>query len=72
VKRALSHVDLEREVDRLKGRLEALGESDAPQSRSAVMLDLTEKARRAAATDATVMILGETDLATFCTSLLHS
>ncbi len=59
VKRALSHVELEQEVGRLKGRLEALGESDAPQTRSAVMLDLTEKARRAAATDATVMILGE-------------
>ncbi len=59
VKRALSHVELEREVGRLKGRLEALGESDRPQTRSAVMLDLTEKARRAAATDATVMILGE-------------
>ena len=59
VKRALSHADLEHEVERLKGRLEALGESDHPQSRSAVMLDLTDKARRAAATDATVMILGE-------------
>ena len=60
VKRALSHVELEQEVGRLKGRLEALGESDAfAQTRSAVMLDLTEKARRAAATDATVMILGE-------------
>jgi DNA-binding NtrC family response regulator len=50
VKRALAHAELEQE---------ALGESDQPQSRSAVMLDLTEKARRAAATDATVMILGE-------------
>jgi DNA-binding NtrC family response regulator len=59
VKRALSHADLEHEVERLKGRLEALGESDHPQSRSAVMLNLTDKARRAAATDATVMILGE-------------
>ena len=59
VKRALSHAELEHEVDRLKGRLAALGESDQPQSRSAVMLELTEKARRAAATDATVMILGE-------------
>lgn len=59
VKRALSHVALEQEVDRLKGRLEALGESEQPQSRSAVMLELTSRARRAAATDATVMILGE-------------
>ncbi len=59
VKRALSHSELEQEIDRLKGRLESLGESDHPQSRSAVMLDLTDKARRAAATDATVMILGE-------------
>lgn len=59
VKRALSHSELKQEVERLKGRLEALGETDHPQSRSAVMLGLTEKARRAAATDATVMILGE-------------
>ena len=59
VKRALSHAELEHEVDRLKGRLAALGESDQPQSRSAAMLELTEKARRAAVTDATVMILGE-------------
>ncbi|MDR3703682.1 MAG: sigma-54 dependent transcriptional regulator [Candidatus Sulfopaludibacter sp.] len=59
VKRALSHVELEQEVGRLKGRLEALGETDHPQTRSAAMLDLTGKARRAAATDATVMILGE-------------
>ena len=59
VKRALSHVELEQEVGRLKGRLEALGESDHPQSRSAAMLEITDKARRAAATDATVMILGE-------------
>ncbi len=47
------------QIVQLKGRLEALGESDRPQTRSTVMLDLTEKARRAAATDATVMILGE-------------
>jgi two-component system response regulator AtoC len=59
VKRALAHSELEQEVDRLKGRLEALGETDHPQTRSAVMLELTDKARRAAATDATVMILGE-------------
>ncbi|HYW43326.1 MAG TPA: sigma-54 dependent transcriptional regulator [Bryobacteraceae bacterium] len=58
-KRALSHAELEQEVERLRGRLEALGETDHPQSRSAAMLELTDKARRAAATDATVMILGE-------------
>ena len=59
VKRALSHAELEHEVDRLKGRLASLGESEQPQSRSAAMLELTERARRAAVTDATVMILGE-------------
>jgi len=59
VKRALSHAKLEREVETLKGRLEALGEVDTVQSRSGTMLDMTEKCRRAAATDATVMILGE-------------
>ena len=59
VKRALSHAELKHEVDQLKGRLAELGESDQPQGRSAIMLELTEKARRAAATDATVMILGE-------------
>lgn len=58
-KRALSHTALQREVERLKGRLEALGETEHPQSRSAAMLELTDKCRRAAATDATVMILGE-------------
>ncbi len=59
VKRALSHVRLEREVETLKDRLEALGETDAVQTRSPAMLDQMEKCRRAAATDATVMILGE-------------
>jgi len=59
VRRALSHAELKREVETLKGRLEALGETDHPQSRSAAMLELSDKARRAAATDATVMILGE-------------
>jgi DNA-binding NtrC family response regulator len=58
-KRALSHAALQQEVERLKGRLEALGETEHPQSRSAAMLDLIDKCRRAAATDATVMILGE-------------
>jgi two-component system NtrC family response regulator len=59
VKRALSQRTLEREVERLKGRLESLGEGDAAQSHSAAMLEQMEKCRRAAATDATVMILGE-------------
>ncbi len=59
VKRALSHARLEHQVEELKGRLEALGEADAAQSRSTAMLDQVEKCRRAAATDATVMILGE-------------
>ncbi len=59
VKRALSHASLEHEVEALKGRLESLGETDGAQSRSPAMLDQIEKCRRAAATDATVMILGE-------------
>jgi two-component system, NtrC family, response regulator AtoC len=58
VRRALSHATLEREVETLRGRLEALGEPDHPQSRSPAMLEQIEKGRRAAATDATVMILG--------------
>jgi len=59
VKRALSHAELEQEDEMLKGRLEALGETDHSLSRSAAMLELTDKARRAAATDAAVMIVGE-------------
>jgi DNA-binding NtrC family response regulator len=59
VQRALSSVTLEKEVEVLRGRLEALGETDHLQSRSLVMLEQIEKCRRAAATDATVMILGE-------------
>jgi len=59
VKRALSHASLENEVVRLKGRLESLGESEVAQSRSPLMLEQTERCRRAATTDATVMILGE-------------
>jgi DNA-binding NtrC family response regulator len=59
VKRALTQAKLEHEVETLKGRLEALGETDAAQTRSPAMLDQTEKCRRAASTDATVMILGE-------------
>ena len=58
-KRALAHVKLEREVETLKERLEALGEAAAAQTRSPAMMDQMEKCRRAAATDATVMILGE-------------
>ena len=59
VKRALSVARLEHQVEELKGRLESLGEADAAQTRSAAMLDQMEKCRRAATTDATVMILGE-------------
>ncbi len=59
VNRAESHVRLEHEVETLKGRLEALGEADAAESRSASMLEQMERCRRAAPTDATVMILGE-------------
>ena len=59
VKRGLAHAALEHEVKVLKGRLEALGEADAAQSRSPAMLDQMSKCRRAAATDATIMILGE-------------
>ena len=57
--RALAHSSLEHEVDRLKGRLESLGESDSAQTRSPIMLEQMDRCRRAAATDATVMILGE-------------
>ena len=59
VKRALSHASLEKEVARLKGRLESLGEADAAQSRSPAMVEQWEKCRPAAGTEATVMILGE-------------
>ena len=59
IRRALSHAALKQEVEMLKGRLDALGETDHPQSRSAPMLDVIDRCRRAAATDATVMILGE-------------
>lgn len=58
-KRALLHVALQHEVKALKGRLESLGEAEEVQSRSVAMMDQVEKCRRAAATDATVMILGE-------------
>ena len=59
VQRALAHASLEHEVERLQGRLESLGESDWAQSRSLSMVDQMERCRRAAETDATVMILGE-------------
>ncbi len=59
VNRALSHTSLQREVTRLKGRLESLGDTDAAQTRSPIMLEQMEKCRRAAPTDAIVMILGE-------------
>jgi two-component system NtrC family response regulator len=59
VKRALSHSSLKHQVAELKGRLEALGEANAVQTHSPAMLSQVEKCRRAAPTDATVMILGE-------------
>ena len=59
VKRALAHTSLEQQVEKLQGRLEALGETDAAQTRSPAMLEQMDKCRRAAPTDATVMILGE-------------
>ena len=59
VKRALDHTSLEHEVSNLKSRLESLGESETAQTRSPLMLEQMDRCRRAAATDATVMILGE-------------
>ncbi len=59
VKRALALSSLGHEVEKLRGRLEALGEADAAQSRNSMMLDQMDKCRKAASTDATVMILGE-------------
>ncbi len=59
VNRALSNARLQHEVKTLKGRLESLGETEAAQSHSPAMLEQMDKCRRAAATDATVMILGE-------------
>ena len=59
VKRALAQAVLEREVATLRARLEALGETESPQTASPSMLEQMEKGRRSAATDATVMILGE-------------
>ncbi len=59
VNRALAHTLLEQQVQELKGRLESLGETEAAQSRSPAMLEQMDKCRRAAPTDATIMILGE-------------
>lgn len=59
VKRALSNATLEKEVVRLKGRLESLGETDYAESHSPAMLEQIERCRRAAPTEATVMLLGE-------------
>ncbi len=59
VERALAHRKLEQEVQSLKERLDALGEGDTALSRSPAMLEQIERTRRAAGTDATVMLLGE-------------
>jgi DNA-binding NtrC family response regulator len=59
VKRGLAQRKLEQEVTALRQRLEDLGETDTIQSRSPAMQEQLEKVRRAAATDATIMILGE-------------
>jgi len=59
VQRALNHAKLEAEVERLKDRLETRSEADTAQSRSPAMVEQMERCRRAASTDATVMILGE-------------
>ncbi|MFN7995734.1 MAG: sigma-54 dependent transcriptional regulator [Bryobacteraceae bacterium] len=58
-KRALANATLEKEVESLRERLEALGETEFLQSRSPAMLEQIDRCRRAASTDATVMILGE-------------
>ncbi len=59
VRRALAQGKLEQEVTALRQRLEELGEAETIESRSPAMQEQLEKARRAASTDATVMILGE-------------
>jgi two-component system, NtrC family, response regulator AtoC len=59
VKRGLAQRKLSQEVTGLRQRLEELGETDSIQSRSPAMLAQLERARRAAPTDATIMILGE-------------
>jgi DNA-binding NtrC family response regulator len=73
VNRALSHTSLQNEVARLQGRLESLGETDAAQSCSPSMLEQVEKCRRAAPTDATIMIVGESGTGKEVTArLIHS
>ena len=59
VKRALEHSSLESEVKTLRGRLAALGEAEGLSSPSPAMQTQIDMCRRAASTDATVMILGE-------------
>ncbi len=59
VQRALNHAKLKDEVERLKDRLETRVEADTAQSRNPAMVEQMERCRRAAPTDATVMILGE-------------
>ncbi|HKW99537.1 MAG TPA: sigma-54 dependent transcriptional regulator [Bryobacteraceae bacterium] len=59
VKRILAQRKLEQEVTELRQRLEDLGEADFIESRSPAMQEQMRCARRAAGTDATVMILGE-------------
>lgn len=58
-RRALKVSSLESEVKTLSSRLEAIGESTGLSSRSPAMQAQIEMCRRAAPTDATVMILGE-------------
>jgi DNA-binding NtrC family response regulator len=59
VKRALAHAALQQQVEELKDRLESMGETDEARSHNPGMLEQLDRCRRAAVTDATVMILGE-------------
>ena len=59
VRRGLEQGRLEQEVTALRHQLEDLGEPGTIESRSPAMQEQLEKARRAAPTDATIMILGE-------------
>jgi two-component system response regulator AtoC len=59
VKRALMQGKLEQEVTALRHQLEDIGGPGTIESHSPAMQEQLEKARRAALTDATVMILGE-------------
>lgn len=59
VRRALSQASLQHTVEALEDRLERLGEADEVGSNNAAMQEQMERCRRAAATDATVLILGE-------------